>query len=166
MLGARVCAHTTSFTSSQSSYSSRSSSRFPLFLPDVLPSLLLWWLPQAGSRAGPGPQRSGLIGDHALGGSLRGRPPKRLARALPRPGLHAPIPNPPSAGTGTGGRDSGRPRTDRTGCVVWGRRFVGVMVRCVCYQYSVDAFWVAPVAVVVRVMPRRKGSVLDAENVR
>ena len=46
-------------------------------------------LPQAGSRAGPGPRRGGLIGDHA-GGTLRGRPPQRPARALPRPGPHAP----------------------------------------------------------------------------
>ena len=90
MLGARVCAHTTSFTSSQSSCPSRSSSRILLFHPDVLPSQLLRWLPQEGSRAGPGPQRGGLIGDHAPGGTLRGRPPQRLARALPRPGPHAP----------------------------------------------------------------------------
>ena len=48
-------------------------------------------LPQAGSRAGPGPWCGGLIGDHA-GGGLRGRPPRpqRPARALPRPGPHAP----------------------------------------------------------------------------
>ena len=46
-------------------------------------------LPQAGSRAGPGPRRGGLIGDHA-GGTLRGRPPQRPARALPRTGPHAP----------------------------------------------------------------------------
>ena len=97
------------------------------------------------------------------GGTLRGRPPQRLARALPRPGPHAPIPNAPSAGTGTGDRDSGRPRTDGTRCVVSGRRFVGVVARCV-----INTVWMcprsAPVAV-IRAMPRRKGCVLDAERV-
>ena len=78
------------------------------------------WRPHRGPRAG---------------GTLRGRPPQGLARALPRPAPHAPIPNVPAAGVGTGGRgsgrpsvpaagtrtgggDSGRPRTDGTGCGV------------------------------------------------
>ena len=73
-------------------------------------------LPQAGGRAGPEPRRGGLIGDHA-GGTLRGRPPQRPARALPRPGPHAPIPNAPSTGSGGVGA-SGRPRTSGTRCVV------------------------------------------------
>ena len=49
-------------------------------LPSFLPSLLPRWMPQARSRAG------GLSGVHAPGG----RPPQRLAQALPRPGPHAP----------------------------------------------------------------------------
>ena len=46
--------------------------------------------PQAGGRAGPGAPHGSLVGGHAPGGALRGMPPQWLARALPRPGLHAP----------------------------------------------------------------------------
>ena len=60
----------------------------------------------------------GVVMSILTGGTLRGRPSQRLARALPRPGLHAPIPNVPAAGAGTGDGDSGRPRTDGTGCGV------------------------------------------------
>ena len=105
---ARACARTTSFPfillsmsyPSSSSYPRSSSSNFfpcPPILPDppILAVLSLPYafqgLPQAGSRAGPGPRCGGLIRDHA-GGTLRGRPPgpQRLDRALPRPGPHAP----------------------------------------------------------------------------
>ena len=65
---------------------------FPLF-PRAVPSTLSPWMPQAGvpqagSRAGPGPQRDGLFSDR------RGDPAReaaqRLAEALPRPGSPAP----------------------------------------------------------------------------
>ena len=100
MLGARVCTQTTSFTSSQSSCPSRSSSRFLLFHPDILPLLLLRWLPQAGSRAGPGPQRIGLIGDHAPGGPCEGGRPRGWP-GLPRaPARTPPISEEPLRGAG------------------------------------------------------------------
>ena len=84
-----------------------------------------------GSRAGPGPQRVGLIGDR------RGEPCEG-GRARGWPGLsHAPARTPQSsnvlssgAGAGAGAGDKGQLRTDGTGCAV-GRRF-GDVVKCEC----------------------------------
>lgn len=106
------------------------SSHLLRFLRAALPALPRW-MPQAGSRAGLGPLRGSLIRDDAPGGIQRGRPPQRLARALPCPGLYAGVPNVPPAdigiGAGTVGEGSGKPRTDGAGC---GRKFVGIVIYC------------------------------------
>ena len=90
MLGTRVCVHTTSLTSSQSSCPSGSSSHFLLFLLNDLPFTNTSVVTAGGEpgwswTAARRPHR-----DHTPGGTLRGRPPQRLARALPCPGPHAP----------------------------------------------------------------------------
>ena len=93
MIEAGVCqpesARTTSSTFSKSSCPSNPSiSPFP---PRAArPTLLPRWMPQAGSRASPGPQCGGLIGDHTPGGPCEG------GRPGGRPGLsRAPARTPP-----------------------------------------------------------------------
>ena len=122
------CARTISSTSSESSQSSfpSRSSQYPFTSSSCLElflSLLCCFVDAVGGDAAggePGWSWTAAWRPHR-GGTLRGRPPQRLARALPRPGPHAPIPNVPSAGTGTRGRDSGRPRMGGMGCHFGGK---------------------------------------------
>ena len=71
-------------------------------LPHPLPSLFCLILPQAGSRGqAQVPPRSGGGGHHARDrAGPRRLPPQRPARALPRPGPHAPISEQPLGGVG------------------------------------------------------------------
>ena len=86
-------------------------SRFLLFL------MPFRGLPQAGSRAGPGPRRGGITEDHAGGPCEGGRPRGRpgLSRAPART-PQSPMRHPLEVGWGA----SGRPRMGGTGCVVLG----------------------------------------------
>ena len=156
-----MCVRTISLTSSKSSQSSSSSrsSWYPFTSSsclELLLSLLHCLVDAVGGDAAGGEPGWSWWRPHRgpPGGTLQGRQPQRLARALPRPSPHAPIHQCAvlwpwhwrwrwRLGWGQGAAENGWDGVRRFG----GKRSVGVAIRCECAlgvpRYSVYKHWIS-----------------------